>query len=112
MKAIKYDQNKPRVDLIPAKVLLKLGEVFLHGAKKYTKGNVLGDYNYFRGEGLRPEQLYGAAQRHALKWWAGEDIDVDSGLNHLDQAIAELMMLRDLDLNKKPIIDGRQGTRP
>ena len=69
--------RKPQeLSWIDPRVLLKLGEVARHGADKYEDGN-----NYRRGYNW--SLSFNAAQRHALQFWDGEDLDDESGLPHV-----------------------------
>ena len=77
-KGRKDDQEKNRIDLIPSEIIEELGEIYTHGAKKYTDNNWRHGINYSR--------IYGAALRHLLAWNRGEDNDPDSGLHHLAHA--------------------------
>ena len=85
-EATKYDQGKIRYSDIPQNTLKSVAKVFNYGADKYGK------YNYSKG--MNSTRLYDACQRHLMAWITGEDID-ESGNNHLDHAIASLMMLRE-----------------
>jgi hypothetical protein len=64
-----------RLDLIPAKPLWLLSEVYGRGARKYD------DRNWEKG--IEFSKLYGALQRHLLLWWTGEEIDPEDGQHHL-----------------------------
>ncbi len=64
-----------RFDLIPSYPLWKLAEVYGIGALKYA------DRNWERG--IPFTKLYGAMQRHANQFWAGEDVDPLDGQMHL-----------------------------
>jgi hypothetical protein len=66
---------------IPVNVLAQLGLAMLEGALKY------GSHNY-RAVGVKASVYYDAMFRHAGSWWEGEDIDPDSGLNHLAKVMA------------------------
>lgn len=90
--ALKFDEDKPRVDLIPPRTLLEVGEVFGHGALKYRP------YNYLYGGGMAYSRLLGAAMRHTLAIMRGEDIDPESGKSHAAHAICSLMMLRETQI--------------
>lgn len=74
--------------VIPFRVLRGLGLALLEGALKY------GAYNW-RAAGVRGSIYYDAAIGHLGDWWEGQDVDPDSGLNHIDKAIASLVVLRD-----------------
>jgi hypothetical protein len=54
--------------------LLTLAEVAGMGAQKYSAFNYLNGYDW--------SLSMNAAQRHALLFWNGEDIDPESGLPH------------------------------
>ena len=78
MTAIKHDQDKPRLELIPPELLLLTGEVLTLGAEKYTPRNW--------EKGMAWGRIYGALQRHLTAWWAGEDCDPETGKTHLAHA--------------------------
>lgn len=80
--------KKVSMHVVPAAVLSELGVAMTEGARKY------GSYNY-RAAGIRGSVYYDAALRHLFQWWEGEDIDPDSGLNHISKALATLVVLRD-----------------
>lgn len=83
--AIKYDQDKPRIDLVEAEYILGTAAVMTMGAAKY------GAHNW--KQNLEIERIYSAAMRHLLAFWKGEVIDPESGLSHLYHASANLMFL-------------------
>jgi hypothetical protein len=85
-KASHYSENKSGVDQIPPELLLEWGDVFTYGAKKYGRDN-------WR-KGTDWHEFYGSALRHLLRWWAGEDIDPESGLSHLAHALWNVGALR------------------
>lgn len=88
--AIKYDTVKPKLSLIPFHATWGIGEAMTYGANKYN------DYNYKRGKGLDWCRVLSANLRHLIQWNAGEDLDQESGLNHLKHAGACNVMLIDL----------------
>ena len=71
----KKGQKLARVDLIPPYPLWLLAEVYGRGSVKYA------DRNWERGAHFG--KFYGAMLRHALQFWAGEDIDPKDGQHHL-----------------------------
>lgn len=74
---------------IPLRVLINVGIALLEGALKYSRHN-------YRPAGIRASVYMDACvSRHLTAWWEGEDIDPDSGLSHVDKAIASLVVLRD-----------------
>jgi len=100
-KAIKKDQDKAPIHLVPSQCIIGVAKVMGYGKDKYD------EYNYRKGEGLDYMRLYDAAQRHMLAWSLGEDIDPESGLPHLDHAAASIMMLHDLQSR-----GGKNDNRP
>jgi len=101
VKAIKKDQNKAPIHLVPPQCIIGVAKVMGFGQDKYD------EYNYRKGEGLDYMRLYDAAQRHMIAWSLGEDIDPESGLPHLDHAAASIMMLKDLQSR-----GGKNDNRP
>lgn len=83
---IKYDEGKPRMDLIEPAFLLGIGKVLEMGARKYEANNwkKLPDIK---------DRCYAAAQRHLNQWRTGDTIDKESGLNHLLHAATNIMFL-------------------
>jgi hypothetical protein len=79
---------------VPAPVIAELGLALLEGARKYGRHN-------YRAIGVRGSVYYDACLRHLMQWWEGEDIDPDSGLNHIVKAAACLLVLRDAMLLDK-----------
>lgn len=92
MSAIKHDNDKPKMNLLPAQVLLDVASVLTMGSKKYC------DYNYKLGEGLDHSRLINASLRHIMTYLNNEDMNIEDpgDFHHLDCAIAGLMMLKDL----------------
>lgn len=86
MSGVKHDQGKPRVDLVPVSGILAAARGFGYGAEKYSPWNW--------ASGLEWLRLYGAILRHLFAWVDGEETDGESGLHHLDHAMASLMMLQ------------------
>lgn len=75
--------------VLPWRVLTNVALAMLEGALKYGRHN-------YRAAGVRASVYFDAVVgRHITDWWEGTDIDPDSGLHHLDKAIAGLMVMRD-----------------
>ena len=85
MTGKKYDGGKLRLDLIPPEAIDALGEVLTYGADKYEP------YNWAKG--LKFSRVYGAALRHLNAYWKGEDVDSESGIDHLKHALTNLAFL-------------------
>jgi hypothetical protein len=73
---VKFDQDKPRVDLLDPLALEGLAAVLTFGANKYAANNWRGGISYSR--------LTAAMLRHLFAFMRGEDIDPESGLPHID----------------------------
>ena len=83
--AIKNDASKVRLDLLPVRPILDVGQVLTFGAVKYQPRNW--------EKGFAWSRPYAAALRHLFAWWAGETYDKETGLNHLSHALCEIMFL-------------------
>ena len=64
-----------RYDLIPHEALHALAEHFGRGAEKYD------DRNWERGYDWA--LTFAALNRHLWAWWSGEDVDPETGSNHM-----------------------------
>ena len=73
--ALRYDEGKLRVDLVPPQWVEWLAEVFTIGAKKYA------EHNWKKG--MKFSRMQGSMMRHLLKWQKGEKTDEESGLHPL-----------------------------
>lgn len=81
--------KKVPISTLPCGPILLAGLAMLEGARKYGRHN-------YREAGVRASVYYDAVVgRHIMPWWEGQDTDPDSGLNHIDKAIAGLFVLRD-----------------
>ena len=76
--------------VLPWRVLCRVALAMMEGMAKH------GRHNYRVAGGIRASVYFDATvARHLTSWWEGEDIDPASGLNHVDKAIASLMVMRD-----------------
>lgn len=91
MNGMKFDQGKPRVDLIDSRFLLELGEVLGFGAEKYGENN---------WQAIEPKRYRAAALRHMYQYCSGEKVDKESGKSHLIHAACNLMFLYWSDQNE------------
>lgn len=71
----KFDSGKLRWALLPVDAVTEVVKVLMFGAGKY------GDRNW--EQGINYDRLYDAAKRHLEAWWAGEDVDPETGISHL-----------------------------
>lgn len=67
--------NLERYDLIPAEPLRQLAEHFGKGAEKYDENNWRRGYDWGAS--------FAALNRHLWQFWAGEDVDPETGSNHM-----------------------------
>lgn len=74
-QATKFDQQKPRLDLLSFPALEEIANVMAFGAQKY------GEHNWRKG--MKWSRLIAGALRHLFTWASGEDKDPESGLSHL-----------------------------
>lgn len=95
---VKHDEGKEPLDLLSRIWLLGTARVLAFGARKYARQN-------WRG-GIQRSRLIAAALRHLLAYNEGEDLDPESGLNHLDHASCCLMFAREMH-ETRPDLDDR-----
>ena len=74
MNGLKYDAGKSRLDLLPPKAVMALGEVMTYGAAKYGADN---------WQGVEPRRYIVALLRHLMAYMDGQEQDEESGLPHL-----------------------------
>ena len=89
-----------RFDLLPPDVLWEVSEVLGWGASNR------GDTERNWENGLVSAEPIGGALRHLAQWMAGEENDVETGMNHLSHAICNLMFARGLQMRDR-LIDTR-----
>lgn len=80
---VKDNVGKSRVDLIPSKPLIGVGNVLGYGARKYKPNN-------WR-LGLKWSETIGSAMRHLLAFMDGEDFDAENNLPHIDEALCQIL---------------------
>ena len=85
---MKYDEDKVDISLIPTTALRGVAKVFEYGAKKYAPFNWAAD-----GPTTEWRRTYSSMQRHLYSWLECEDIDPESGLDHLSHACTKLLIL-------------------
>lgn len=93
--AVKKDDEKVKMHLLPPKALLGIAKIMTYGALKYN------NFNYKLGKGLDWDRMLSACYRHLNAWNDGEDNDKESGESHLYHAGCCIMMLIDLVETKK-----------
>lgn len=79
MKGVKYDAGKLDWSLIELKNLEPMLKVLMFGAKKYAPDN-------WKNVPEAKKRYFDAFMRHFSAYQAGEILDTESGLPHLDHA--------------------------
>ena len=90
MEAIKYDEEKPKLDLLPFRAINEIGVVLTYGAEKYDEHNWRSGFHYGR--------TVAAALRHLFAWVNGQDFDPESGKLHIAHAACNLLFLLEMIL--------------
>lgn len=88
---VKYDTDKPMMDLIPPLMELETAKVLTAGAKKYSAEN------WRHVPDLRRRYI-AAAKRHINALSRGESHDDETGLHHAAHAVCCLMFLGEVEL--------------
>jgi hypothetical protein len=91
-KAIRYDDGKNQLELIPAEWIWALGSVLTYGAKKYAVRNW--------EKGMKWSRVIGSLLRHVTRFMIGERYDQESGHHHLAHAAWNCLALMSYDLRK------------
>ncbi len=97
-------RSKPDLSLCTGPMLAALAAGLTDGAAKYGVCN-------WRTISVEARTYIAAAMRHQAQWLDGEETALDSGVHHLDHAIATLCILRDA-MACGTMIDNRAPTGP
>ena len=87
-RSLRYNNGKPDYSLIPLELLEEAARVLEYGATKYERDNW-----------KRPTHWsvsYACLMRHMAAWQAGEDLDPESGRNHLGHAMCNILQMLDM----------------
>lgn len=95
----KFDDGKPRYDLLPADALHEVVRVFTYGAGKYSARNWENGIAYGR--------VFGAIMRHMWAFWRGEELDPETGISHVAHAVTEGLFLLAFILRGRRDLDDR-----
>lgn len=87
-EGLKFDRDKPRLELVPPSLYLAVGRVMTFGAQKYAD-------NTWRG--VEAERYKGAMLRHAMAYMSGESKDPESGMPHLWHIATNIAFLIELE---------------
>lgn len=103
-KGLRYNEGKLRYDLVPTSASEALAAVFTYGDKKYGV-EAGGTYRNWEN-GLRWLDVYASCQRHLESFKSGKDYDPESGLLHIEHAMANLAFLKEF-YKTHPELDDR-----
>ena len=90
-KGIKYDGEKPKMNLLPPKAIMEVAKVLTFGAEKY------GAENWKELEDLQNRYTAGAL-RHIFAHMDGEKLDPETGLSHMAHALCCLLFKLEIEL--------------
>ena len=104
-KAVKFDQEKPRWDLIPYDSMEEITKVLTFGANKYS------DRNWELG--MEWGRLIRATIGHVTLWAMGKNKDSETGLSHLAHAGCCILFLiayekREIGVDNRSKIKGNK----
>lgn len=86
MPGYKTDEDKVQYRYLTREALEGTSKVLMFGANKYTPRNWEKGMSYMR--------VYDALMRHMFAWRSGEDLDPETGINHLHHAACCLLFLQ------------------
>lgn len=95
---IRHDQDKLAWNLVPMEHLEGMVRVLMFGAKKYAPHN-------WR-KGLHYSRVTNSLQRHLNEFNAGNDIDEETGLRHVDHILCNALFLSGIT-KEHPEMDDR-----
>lgn len=98
---VRHDQDKLRWDLVPMHLLEGMVKVLMMGMKKYSAHN-------WR-LGLHTTRISNSLQRHLNAYLAGEELDPESGLSHVDHILCNALFLKGQAV-EHPEMDDRYKT--
>lgn len=84
-KGLRYNNNKPKMGLLPLLATQEIAKVLTYGAIKYAP------FNWTKG--LSWTETLDSALRHLTLWQLGETNDRESGLKHLAHAGCNILFL-------------------
>ncbi|AZF94062.1 hypothetical protein HOU71_gp20 [Pectobacterium phage Clickz] len=93
---VKYDQDKPRMDLLVLdcpRALREVSAVMGYGAKKYSEDNWLRVPD-------ASKRYMAAALRHLTAHTSGEELDPESGYSHLAHFASCALFILELEMRK------------
>lgn len=94
MTGIKKDDDKRQWSLLPLQEIEDVIDVLQFGAKKYSADN-------WKLVENMDDRYYDALMRHIAAYRSGEEVDPESGLNHLAHAACNVLFMLWSDKNVK-----------
>ena len=101
--ALKYDEDKPPMNLLSREALEQTAKVMAFGKEKYDAHN-------WR-KGFAWSRPLSAAMRHITAFNDGEDKDPESGLSHLAHAACCIMFLLEFEKTHQELDDRFKPTK-
>ena len=97
---LRFNEGKAELSMILEAIYALTGgaRVLSFGARKYSRGNWL--------KGLSHTQIADSLLRHLCEWLAGNDIDPESELPHLDHVFINALFLAEMRV-RRPDLDDR-----
>ena len=93
MTGLKFDSEKPRMDLLPPKAIFEVAKVLGFGAEKY------GPENWRLLDNLQGRYTAGAL-RHIFAHMDGERLDPETNLSHLAHALCCLLFKLEIEIEE------------
>ena len=90
-EGIKYDSEKPKMNLLPPKAIVEISKVLTFGAAKYDAEN------WRKLDDLQNRYTAGAL-RHIFAHMDGEQLDPETKLSHLAHAMCCLLFKLEIEL--------------
>jgi len=100
-KGIKFDHDKPDYSLVPFGAMDEVVKVLTYGAHKYDR------HNWVYVDDIRYQA---AAMRHFSAYMQGEQIDPESGIQHLAHMACSILFLIQKEINKQHSVDKSENT--
>ncbi len=97
IEGVKYDTNKPHMNLLSPYAMEQLSLVLTMGEQKY------GGYNWARG--ISYSRILAAILRHTFAYMSGQSIDPESGLSHIAHVMCNCMFLLHFEKYNKEMDD-------
>jgi len=95
--AIRHNQDKPQMDLLSPIAMFGTAQVLTKGLIKYPGSQWK--------KGMAWSKVIASLLRHTFKFMAGEDVDQESGLPHVDHMATNIMFLQEYYRRHKALDD-------